>query len=380
MKKSIRREIAMKVLHLISGGETGGSKNHLLSLLQQFNKEDILLGVFQEGKLSQEARELGLPLFVFGQSSRYDFSVLKKIASLIKKERISIVHTHGPRANLFTFFLKKRINFKWITTVHSDPSKDFIKGGVKGKVFTWLNMRILKEIDYFFAVSNRFKEMLVGFGLDTDKIYVIYNGISFEGTYEQKVFREDIGLTEEDFAIIMVARLHPIKGHELVFESIKNLKDEGITNIKLLLVGDGPMKAELNEKVEEFALSEQVSFLGFQKDVHSYLALSDVKLLASYSESFPLVILESARAETPVISTDVGGVKDLINDPSLGWVVPIGDVQALTRAMKEAIEDKKNDSLKRKGVNLLEKASNNYSLQNLYNDTINTYEKIKDEK
>jgi L-malate glycosyltransferase len=380
MKKNIRREIAMKVLHLISGGETGGSKNHLLSLLQQFNKENILLGVFQEGKLSQEARKLGLPLVVFGQSSRYDFSVLKKIASLIKKERISIVHTHGPRANLFTFFLKKRINFKWITTVHSDPSKDFIKGGVKGKVFTWLNMRILKEIDYFFAVSNRFKEMLVGFGLNPDKIYVIYNGISFEGTYKQKVFREDIGLTEEDFAIIMVARLHPIKGHELVFESIKNLKDEGITDIKLLLVGDGPMNAELNKKVEELALSEHVLFLGFQKDVHSYLALSDVKLLASYSESFPLVILESARAETPVISTDVGGVKDLINDPSLGWVVPVGDVQALTRAMKEAIEDKKNDSLKRKGVNLLEKASNNYSLQNLYNDTINTYEKIKDGK
>jgi L-malate glycosyltransferase len=379
MKKNIRREIAMKVLHLISGGETGGSKNHLLSLLQQFNKEEIFLGVFQEGKLSQEARELGLPLVVFGQSSRYDFSVLKKIASLIKKERISIVHTHGPRANLFTYFLKKRTTFKWITTVHSDPSKDFIKGGVKGKVFTWLNMRILKEIDYFFAVSNRFKEMLVGFGLDSNKIYVIYNGISFEGIYEQKVFREDIGLTEEDFAIIMVARLHPIKGHELVFESIKNLKDEGTTDIKLLLVGDGPIKEGLREKVNELDLSENVSFLGFQKDVHSYLALSDVKLLASYSESFPLVILESARAETPVISTDVGGVKDLINDPSLGWVVPVGDVQALTRAMNEAIEDKRNGSLKRKGVNLMEKASSNYSLQNLYNDTICTYEKIKDE-
>jgi L-malate glycosyltransferase len=380
MKKSIRREIAMKVLHLISGGETGGSKNHLLSLLQQFNKEDILLGVFQEGKLSQEAREIGLPLVIFGQSSRYDFSVLKKIASLIKQERISIVHTHGPRANLYTYFLKKRINFKWITTVHSDPSKDFIKGGVKGRVFTWLNMRILRGIDYFFAVSNRFKEMLVGFGLDPDKIYVIYNGISFEGMYEQKVFRKDIGLTEEDFVMIMVARLHPIKGHELVFESIKLLKDEGITDIKLLLVGDGPMKAELNEKVEKLALSPHVSFLGFQKDVHSYLALSDVKLLASYSESFPLVILESARAETPVISTDVGGVKDLINDPSLGWVVPVGDVQALTRAMKEAIADKKNGSLKQKGVNLMDNASSKYSVQNLYTDTISTYEKIKDEK
>ncbi len=177
----------MKVLHLISGGETGGSKNHLISLLQQFNKEEIILGVFQEGKLSEEARESGLPVVVFGQTSRYDFSVIKKVKALIKEQQITIVHTHGPRANLFTYFLKKQGDFKWITTIHSDPSKDFIKGGVKGKVFTWLNMKVLNEIDYFFAVSNRFKDMLVQFGLASNKIFVIYNSIPFDGKYEQKV-------------------------------------------------------------------------------------------------------------------------------------------------------------------------------------------------
>ncbi|MFL8936297.1 glycosyltransferase family 4 protein [Rossellomorea oryzaecorticis] len=368
----------MKVLHLISGGETGGSKNHLLSLLQQFNKEDILLGVFQEGKLSQEAKELGLPLVVFGQSSRYDFSVLKKIASLIKKERISIVHTHGPRANLFTYFLKKRINFKWITTVHSDPSKDFIKGGVKGKVFTWLNMRILKEIDYFFAVTNRFKEMLVGFGLDGDKMFVIYNGISFEPVEGPKLSREEIGLSNEDFVVTMVARLHPIKGHDLAFQALQSLKGK-YSNLKLLLIGDGPIKEELQKNVKDRGIQDNVLFLGFQKGVHNYLAISDVKLLTSYSESFPLVILESARERTPVISTDVGGVKDLISEPSLGWVIPTGDAEPIAKAIEEAIKDRKEGLLKAKGAELHEKAAKNYSLQNLYSDTILTYGKITKE-
>ncbi|MFI8575790.1 glycosyltransferase family 4 protein [Rossellomorea aquimaris] len=369
----------MKVLHLISGGETGGSKNHLISLLQQFNKEEVILGVFQEGKLSEEAREIGLPVVLFGQTSRYDFSVLKKIKTLIKEQQVTIVHTHGPRANLFTYFMKKQVNFKWITTVHSDPSKDFIKGGVKGKVFTWLNMKVLKEIDYFFAVSNRFKEMLVKFGLETSKIFVIYNSIPFGGVYEQKVTRNEIGVSETDFVIIMVARLHPIKGHELAFESINELSNEGYNQVKLLLIGDGPIETELKQKVEQLQLSEKIKFLGFQKDVHSYLALSDVKLLASYSESFPLVILESARAETPVISTDVGGVKDLISEHHFGWVVPVGEVEGITTAIKEAIEDKKNGALKEKAYRLKDRAIKEYSLQRLYNDTYGTYLKIKDE-
>lgn len=368
----------MKVLHLISGGETGGSKNHLISLLQQFNKEEVILGVFQEGKLSQEAREIGLPVILFGQTSRYDFSVLKKIKNLIKEQQINIVHTHGPRANLFTYFLKKQIDFKWITTIHSDPSKDFIKGGVKGKVFTWLNMKVLKEIDYFFAVSNRFKDMLVQFGLESNKIFVIYNSIPFEGEYEQKVTRGDIGLNETDFVIIMVARLHPIKGHELAFESIQELSNQGYNQVKLLLIGDGPIETELKKKVKELQLSEKINFLGFQKDVHSYLALSDVKLLASYSESFPLVILESARAETPVISTDVGGVKDLISDERFGWIVPVGKADEITRAIKRAIEDKKNGVLEDKALLLKSRVKKDYSLLRLYNDTYSTYLKIND--
>ncbi len=370
----------MKVLHLISGGETGGSKNHLISLLQQFNKEDIVLGVFQEGQLAEEARKLQLPLVVFGQTSRYDFSVIKKMKSLIQKEQISIVHTHGPRANLFTFFLRKKISFKWITTIHSDPSKDFIKGGLKGKAFTWLNMKILHSIDYFFAVSNRFKEMLVDFGLDGEKIFVIYNGIDFDGEYVQKIFREDIGLSEDDFIVTMVARLHPIKGHELAFQAIKELVEAGKQDVKLLLIGNGPIEEELKQKVQELGITESVKFLGFQSDIHSYLSLSDVKLLTSYSESFPLVILESARAKTPVISTDVGGVKDLISEPSLGWVVPIGDERQIKNSIQEAMDDKSRKQLRDKGEQLSNKARRNYSLQNLYQDTNYVYTKISSDK
>lgn len=362
----------MKVLHLISGGETGGSKNHLLSLLKHLQETEVLLGVFQEGKLSEEARQMGIPVIMYGQSSRYDFSVISKIKQTIKDNGISVVHTHGPRANLFTYLVRQTTSFKWVSTIHSDPSQDFIKGGIKGKIFTTINMKVIKKIDHFFAVSERFKQMLVGFGLPAEKITTVYNGISFDEQLECKLSRKDLQLQEDDFVICMVARLHPIKGHTVVFDAMKKITGAN-PNVKLLLIGDGPEREELEQEVNSKGLTQHVRFLGFQRDVHSYLCISDVKLLASYSESFPLVILEAARALTPVISTDVGGVKDLISDPTLGWIVPIKDSEALAGAITEAIE---KENLPDLGKNLFKKASSLYSVDQLAKSTEETYKKI----
>lgn len=365
----------MKVLHLISGGETGGSKNHLLSLLSKMKQDDIFLGVFQEGKLSEEAKELGIPLFVFSQKSRYDFSILKQIKKVIREHAIEIVHTHGPRANLFTYFLTRDLSFKWVTTIHSDPTKDFIKGGLKGKIFTSINMHVIKRIEHFFAVSQRFTEMVAGFGIAKERITTIYNGIDFEHEPKETITRADLNIKADEFVVCMIARLHPIKGHTVVFEAMQELKAAGV-QLRLLLIGDGPLYDDLKTEVQQKGLENEIEFLGFQEDVDSFLLLSDVKLLASYSESFPLVILEAARSRVPVISTDVGGVKELIADPSLGWVIPPRSPQAIASSIKEAIVLKDKGVLKGMGEHLYDKASTNYSIEQLMEQICKTYKKI----
>ena len=137
----------MKILHLIGGMEEAGSKNHLLNLLDNLNNDNdnIILGVFEKGAIYEEAVSLGIDVRHFGQNSRYDVSIISSIVDIIKKENISILHTHGPRANLFGYFLKKKLknNIIWTTTVHSDPRYDFIDRGLKGKIFTNINLHVL---------------------------------------------------------------------------------------------------------------------------------------------------------------------------------------------------------------------------------------------
>lgn len=362
----------MTILHLISGGETGGSKNHLITLLQQFSTEEVVLGVMQEGQLSNEAREAGIQTVVFNQTSRYDFSFLKKLSSFIKENQIKIVHTHGPRANFFTYLLKSFVKFRWFTTIHSDPTKDFIKGGLKGKVFTSLNMRVIKKIDHFFAVSHRFGEMLEGFGVKSDKISIIYNGISFEEPAGSQVDRGQLGFDEEDFVVTMVARYHPIKNHALAFDAISKLRDEGIP-ILLFAIGDGPERTRL-EKLSEG--KDFIHLAGFRQDIHQCLKVSDCLLLTSDSESFPLVLLEAARAKIPVVTTDVGGVSALLASQEFGFIAPTGDVERVADYLRKLYESKLSGDTVRMGEKLYQHAKHNFSLEQLEQATRNAYQQF----
>ncbi|WP_099361284.1 glycosyltransferase family 4 protein [Fredinandcohnia onubensis] len=365
----------MKVLHLNAGAETGGGMVHILSLLNQLNKEEFILGVFEQGEMYGRAKDLGIKVELFNQSSRYDVSILKRIVTYINTNAIDIVHTHGPRANLYASILKPFTKCKWVTTIHSDPRDDFLGAGIKGTVFTKLHFFSLKKMDHFFAISKRFTQMLTNFGVSKEKITTIYNGIDFSEPKHDIIERTHLGLNEEDFVIIMVARLHPVKGHTIAFDALKSIETD-FPSIKLLLIGDGPIENELKEKVRELNLTEKVFFMGHQENIHGYFLVSDAEILTSYSESFPLVILEAARAKVPVISTDVGGVKDLITDDSLGRVIPVEDVEALSKNIIDFVKLKEKGQLETLGENLYLKASKTYSLENFANSVYETYMEI----
>ncbi|MFJ7825314.1 glycosyltransferase family 4 protein [Psychrobacillus sp. NPDC096623] len=362
----------MTILHLISGGETGGSKNHLISLLSQFSSEEIILCVMEEGLLSTDAKKAGIRTIILNQKSRYDLSVVKKLSNLIKAEKISLIHTHGPRANLFAYLTRMICPFKWVTTIHSNPTLDFVKGGIKGKVFTMLNMNLIKKIDHFFAVSHRFGEMLEGFGIEKNKISIIYNGISFQEPEYQKLSPDEFGIDQNDFVVVMVARYHPIKNHNLAIDAITRLQEEGIP-VQLVCVGDGPERQALAKKV---AGKDYIHLTGFRNDIHAILELGDCLLLTSNSESFPLVLLEAARAKKPIVTTDVGGVGALLPTEDYGYIVPIGNLNMVVKALKELYASKLSGDIHLKGEKLYQHAKEKFSLNQLEKDTRNTYSKL----
>lgn len=133
---------------------------HILHLLKELNRDEFILGVFEEGELLRRANKLGIKTVCFANKAKFSITLIKQIATYMKKEGVNYVHTHGPRANVYAHMLKRIIDFNWIVTVHSDPDHDFLDKGLYGDFLSLLNMRAIKHADRIITVSEQFKDKL----------------------------------------------------------------------------------------------------------------------------------------------------------------------------------------------------------------------------
>lgn len=359
----------MKVLHINAGLEDGGGKNHILSLLSQFDPTTAELLVLEDGIIADEAKKLGIQVHTLAQQSRYDLAILKRLAHFINDHSFDIVHTHGARANFIFSLIRKKVTARWLITVHSDPTLDFIGRGIKGTLFTKLNLASLKKADHLIVVTDSLMQPLLQLGISRKKMTIIYNGLQFEPDTAKTHSKN------ERFTLTCVARLHPIKGHELLLDS---LHAAHFTDFTLNLVGDGDLKASLEKKAQQLNMQENIHFLGFlhKPQVEEIIAHSDITVLASYNEGFPMVLLESANQKVPFIATNVGDIALLVPDESYGWCVPAKSVASLTGALDKAYVAWENNTLALKGERLYQLASEQFSLERFYQQTLALYEAL----
>ena len=369
----------MKVLHIISGGEVGGSKKHLLTLANNMNMNSeeikIVIVCLMEGELYREALDMGLDIRLIKQRNRGDITIINKLRKLCMDEDIDIVNCHGGRANFLGFFLKIKYEAKYVSTIHSDYKKDYLGNTFKTSIFSNINRQVLRVFDNYITVSDSFKEMLVERGFLPSKIHVVYNGMDFESGIED-FSREDIimknGIVGAEHYVSMIGRFHPVKGHTVFLDACKQVLTE-FQNVIFILIGDGELKAELKKYVEDAGMSNKVYFAGFKKP-DEFIFISDFTVVASFTESFPMVILESAFYEKSVVSTDVGGISKLIHNGENGYLVKPGDSEELAEKMLKLLRDE-NLSYDF-GKKLYENARDNYSIENMVSNYIRIYKDI----
>ncbi|MDH5100960.1 glycosyltransferase family 4 protein [Lactobacillus kefiranofaciens] len=330
----------MKVLHVNAGLENGGGLSHIVNLLTEAKIEhkDFDLLTLAEGPVAEAARREGINTSVLGASSRYDLASLKRLTKFINDGHYDIVHTHGARANLFLSLIHKKIHATWCITVHSNPYLDFAGRGLLGKIFTKLNIRALKKANCIFAVTEHFANLLINKAhVDKTKVHVIYNGIFFHSDSEIPAKYE-----HTYFNIVNVARTEKVKGQDLLLKAVKQLDDQ---HIRLHIAGDGSQLEPLKALMRELDMAPQVTFHGFMTH-HQLSGLYkriDLAVLTSYSESFPLVLLEAADNLIPILSTNIGDISKMIPSPDYGFIAKVGDVDSIAEAIKAAVNKSPKD-------------------------------------
>lgn len=368
----------MKVLHLIGGGDVGGAKTHVLSLVKQLGDHiHVKLISLRPGPFADDARDMGIDVEVVRSGNI--LKDIRTITSMVFTGEYNILHTHGAKANMIGIFVKKRTGIPVVTTVHSDYRLDYLHSVLKMYTFGLINTIALRLVDYYIAVSENFKDMLIKRGFAADRIQPVYNGIPFNNPIplmprDEFCKKYHFSLQPGDIAIGILARLHPVKGHTVFLEAAAKVIRE-FPQTKYLLAGSGDdLKPALEKKAEQLGIRDNVFFLGMVEEPYSFLDIIDINVMASYSESFPYAILEGARMKKATVSSRVGGLEDLFDQGENGYLFTPGDSDALAEHLLTLLRDPEHR--KNIGEKLYEKAREHFSLEAMTQTQLNIYQTI----
>ena len=323
----------MKVIHLISGGDSGGAKTHVLSLLQNLNKTiTAQLVCFRDGPFADEARAMGIPTMICGGNNV--FRVRRQLTDYIRQGGYELIHCHGSRANMIGALLRKTTGLPVVTTVHSDYRLDYMGRPLSHLTFGTINAYALRQLDYRIGVSDAMVDLLISRGFPADRFYAIYNGIDFTPAPPQGdrlSYLRSLGADVDADSVVVgiAARLNPVKDMSTLIQGFA-AGYKKCPRLRLVIAGDGEEREKLGNLARELGVEKQVTFAGWiSGGMDRFYAALDINALTSLSETFPYALTEGARFHLATVATAVGGIPYLIDSSVNGFLIPPGDWQAL---------------------------------------------------
>lgn len=366
------------VLHIIGGGEIGGAEKHILNLLQGMDRSRFtprLCCLFSE-PFAQLAQEAGIDVDVIDMRSKYNVGAFQAMKNLLLRHRVDIVHTHGVRANLVGRLGARMAGIKPIvTTIHSVLEQDYPSFWAR-VTNQLMEQMTLGYVQQFVTVSEGLKADLVSKGISQDKITTIYNGIDFaqfKPRGQGEAWRQKLGIAPDKLVVGILARLHPVKGHQYFLEAADRIR-HSCPNVHFLIVGSGLGKEQVLAQVERLNLQDQVTLTGFVDDIVGIYDLLDVLVISSLSEGFGLTAVEAMAMQVPVVATNVGGLPEVIQDGVSGYLVPPANGPALAGKVLRLLSD--NQLAQTIASSAFEWAESKFTVQAMIDQTQALYTKI----
>ena len=368
----------MKVIHLISGGDSGGAKTHVLSLLQNLNKTiTAQLVCFRDGPFAEEARAMGIPTMICGGNNIPHLR--RELAAYIREGGYQLIHCHGSRANMIGALLRKPTGLPVVSTVHSDYKLDYMGRPFARLTFGAINAWALRHLDYRIGVSDAMVDLLIDRGFPPDRFYAIYNGIDFTPAPPQGdrlAYLRGLGADVDENSVVVgiAARLNPVKDMSTLIRGFAE-GHKSCPRLRLVIAGDGEERQKLEDLAKELGVEKEVTFAGWiSGGMDRFYSALDVNALTSLSETFPYALTEGARFHLATVATAVGGIPYLIDQDVNGYLFTPGDWQTLGRYLA-ALGN--GDALRREmGEKLYEKASAKFSIQSTVDTQLHIYEEI----
>lgn len=345
----------VRILRAITRLNIGGPARHVVLLNQALDdgvafQSHLVAGTTapHEGDMLDFAHAHGVrPLIVpsLGReiSPLDDLLSLARMVQLIRATRPDVVHTHMAKAGTVGRLAAHVCRVPLIVhTYHGHVFHGYFSRP-KTRVFITIERALGTLSDRIVAVGEGQREEIAGYGIaPRRKLVAIPLGLELgpflEAEPERGALRRELGVGADTPLVGIVARLVPIKAHEVFFEAAALVRQQ-VALARFIVVGDGERRAELETLVAQRGLARSVHFLGWRGDMPRVYADLDVVALSSRNEGSPVALIEALAAARPVVSTAAGGVPEVVVDGKTGLSVPVDDPPALAEAIVRLLRD-----------------------------------------
>ena len=334
--------VRLRVCHVASGDLWAGAEVQIASLLREFKADpdiDVSAILFNHGTLYDRLTSLQIPVQVFCETQLNPVQLIARLRAQFIEWRPEIIHTHRYKENCLAGLAATMTGIRplVVQTVHG------IQEGLRG----WRGMKMTSYSFLDGFVTRRVGGGAIGVSSEIAgglkkryphiPVTCIHNGIScMEQMPNGATTRKDLDIPENAFVVGTVGRLSPIKGLEYLFRALKPLVQEPDSRpIRAVLVGSGPLRPQLESLADHLGIRRFICFLGERYDVRSLLPLFDLFALPSLHEGIPMALLEAMEAGCPVVASQVGGIPEVVRQGIEGILIPAGDVQVMTKAIKD---------------------------------------------
>ena len=324
-----------RVLQVL-GPSAGGIARHVALVTKGLDgREGIAIDIAAPEELPVEMPKPVMPLLI-PNGTRGHRAARRRIREIVDQGDHHVVNAHGLRAGIDSGLAMRGSDRSVFLTVHNLVLPD-ISGAPKAFFLRRAEPLAVRLTTRTFAASEQIAQHLRAVAPRlTHKIETLHApvGVPPSVSRSSSEVREELGMDASQKLVVTAARLAPQKALHVMLDALAELPPD----VVLAVVGEGPLEAQLREQGANLGIEDRVKWMGFRSDVGDFIAAADVVALSSVWEAVALVAQEAVLLGVPVVSTDVGGMGELITDKRSGRLVPKGDHKALAAAMSEVLE------------------------------------------
>ena len=352
----------INVCHIISGDLWGGAEAQAFTLIQELNKSSknrISVITFNDGLLAEKLTKYRVKTFILHEKAHNNLKMIFRMSQIFREEKVNLIHTHGYKETFLSGFAARFSGVKNIVRTHH--GKGIIEGKFRHRLIEKINAYLF--CDKLISVSEDLKKSLIAKKLGDCSIEVIHNGIQLDEVRSGKPIcevKKELDIPCEAFCIGTLGRMVKVKGHRFFIEGAQRVIAKN-PNIYFIIAGDGPLMGEAYNYIERSGIGRNVKLVGFRNDPYDVINSFDIFALTSLHEGIPMVLLEAMCLRKPVISTNVGGIPEIIKNGFNGMLIDPGDSERFADACFKLIDNKELQ---------------NKLCQNAYNDIYYNYSSI----